>query len=148
MRTFRLVVVLVGVLVVLGMAGLAEAQVVGPLCSHATAGLGGLSINVRIFAIPTGGDQYLLTGVGVESGVGGGLVRSLSGSAVVTGTTSLFQVTVAGASSPPLPTLFISGEVDNTTGDGGAFCESVVNVQTPAGCTTEGIGLTLTRIAC
>ena len=137
MRTLRCAVVLVAILVAaLGMATLAEAEVFGPLCSHIAGGP--LSINVRVFAVPTGENQFLLTGVEL-----GPPVRPLSGSSVIVGNTSVFQFTLSAISN--VPTLFISGEVDNGTGNGNGLCAR--NVQTNAGC-GEGIAVILTKIDC
>jgi hypothetical protein len=146
MKTFRFILMFVGILMALGMARLAEAQVVGPFCTHITTGLGGLSINVRVFAMPTGGNQFLLTGVPF-GGLGVSVpITTLSGSAFVEpDNTSTFQVTVGGASSE-FPTLFIWGHVNNTTGDGAGRCES--NVENAGGCTVEGVNVTFTGIAC
>jgi hypothetical protein len=136
MRTFRFVLVLVGILVAVGIAGVAQAQVLGPLCSHIAGGP--LSIDVRVFATPTGGGQFLLTGT--EPGPP---IRPLSGSSVVEGNSSIFQFTLGAIEG--VPTLFISGTVDNATGAGTGICAR--NVQTNAGC-AEGIPVTLTKIDC
>jgi hypothetical protein len=136
MRTFRVGLVLVGIAAVLAMAGGAEAQTFGPLCANIAGGP--LNIDVRVFATPTGGGQFLLTGV--EPGPP---IRALSGSSVVDGNTSIFQLTVGAIET--VPTLFISGSVDNATGNGSGICER--NVKTNAGC-GEGIAVTFTRIDC
>ncbi len=137
MRTFRLVVVLVGILVGVDVAGLAEAQTVGPLCATIVGPGGSPNFGVQAFLLEIGGDQFTLTGFDVTFN------RPLSGSAVLQGNTSFFQLTVGA--NETTPTLFISGTVNLSTGDGTGICAR--NVLTTVGC-GEGVPVVITNIPC
>jgi hypothetical protein len=134
MRTFRVVVMLIGILVAVGIAGLAEAQTVGPLC--ATIVGAPINILVTVFVVGTGGGQLTMTGFDLSFN------RPLGGSTIIQGNNSLFQMTLGATNA--IPTLFVSGTVNLTTGNGTGIC---ARNATNDGC-GQGTPVTITTVAC